>query len=87
MKSQEKAPIANSYWVRPGELLAGEYPGGRSRKETQAKIRRLLAAGVTYFLDLTEPGELRSYAATLYNEARAMGVAVKHRRILAVEVG
>jgi len=24
-----KAPIPDSYWVEPGRLLAGEYPGAR----------------------------------------------------------
>lgn len=54
-------PIPNSYWVEPGRLLAGEYPGSTSRGAGSDRLRRLLAAGVTYFLDLTEPGELAPY--------------------------
>ncbi|HEU4652571.1 MAG TPA: ADP-ribosylglycohydrolase family protein [Steroidobacteraceae bacterium] len=54
-------PIANSYWVIPGRLLAGEYPGSSSRSEAMTKLQRLLAAGVTSFIDLTEDHELPGY--------------------------
>ena len=55
------APLANSYWVEPERLLAGEHPGGIDGPETERRLRQLLAAGVTYFLDLTQPGELPGY--------------------------
>lgn len=58
-------PLANSYWVLPGRLLAGEYPGGRAREETRERIGRLLAAGVSCFLDLTAPDELEPYESML----------------------
>lgn len=54
-------PIPNSYWVQPGRLLAGEYPGSMSRAEAMDKVQKLLRAGVTSFIDLTEPGELPEY--------------------------
>ncbi|HEY5810955.1 MAG TPA: ADP-ribosylglycohydrolase family protein [Povalibacter sp.] len=59
------SPIANSYWVEPGRLLAGEYPGSPSRTETLDRIQRLLQAGVNTFIDLTEAGELAPYASLL----------------------
>jgi protein-tyrosine phosphatase/ADP-ribosylglycohydrolase len=58
-------PIANSYWVRPGRLLAGEYPGSMSRAEAMERVQKLLHAGVTSFVDLTEDGELPAYDALL----------------------
>lgn len=58
-------PFANSYWVEPGRLLAGEYPGGRTPEETRERIGRLLAAGVDFFLDLTGPDELEAYDLAL----------------------
>ena len=58
-------PIANSYWVRPGQLLAGEYPGSMSRAEAMERVQKLLRAGVTSFIDLTEEGELPAYDALL----------------------
>jgi protein-tyrosine phosphatase/ADP-ribosylglycohydrolase len=54
-------PIPNSYWVRPGRLLAGEYPGSMSRAEAMERVEKLLRAGVTSFIDLTEDGELPEY--------------------------
>jgi len=55
-------PLANSYWVEPGRLLAGEYPGS-SVSDTDAadRIQRLLQAGVTSFVDLTMEEELPTY--------------------------
>jgi ADP-ribosylglycohydrolase len=63
-------PLPNSYWVEPGRLLGGEYPGSPSRADSVERLRRLLAAGVTYFIDLTEPGELPPYEQWLPSEAR-----------------
>jgi ADP-ribosyl-[dinitrogen reductase] hydrolase len=54
-------PLPNCYWVIPGQLLAGEYPGGSSREETQERLRKLVAAGVRCFIDLTQPDELEPY--------------------------
>jgi hypothetical protein len=57
-------PTPDSYWVLPGQLLAGEYPGDRNDRETRKRLRGLLEEGVTFFLDLTQAGEydLKSYA-------------------------
>jgi ADP-ribosyl-[dinitrogen reductase] hydrolase len=54
-------PLPNSYWVVPGRFLAGEYPGGRAPEPTGARLERLLAAGIDFFLDLTAPGERPPY--------------------------
>ena len=40
-------PHPNCYWLLPGRLLAGEYPG--------AHLQAIEAAGVTHFVDLTAP--------------------------------
>ena len=53
-------PIANSYWVIPGKLLAGEYPSSLYDGLARQMIRVLLDCGIDYFLDLTEEGEGRS---------------------------
>lgn len=61
-------PLPNSYWVVPGQLLAGEHPTGRSRKQDEAKRERielLLAAGLRCFVDLTEEGECQPYERLL----------------------
>jgi ADP-ribosyl-[dinitrogen reductase] hydrolase len=62
-------PDPNTYWVIPGKLLAGEYPGDRDPGEARSRLRWFLAAGVRHFIDLTEVGELTPYAELLTEEA------------------
>ncbi len=38
---RRSSPLPNSYWVVPGQLLAGEYPGGASREETKERLQKL----------------------------------------------
>ena len=52
-------PIPDAYWVVPGQLLAGEYPGAKDTAAARRKLRLFLDAEFTFFLDLTEEGELR----------------------------
>lgn len=80
MVDQPKRPIPECYWVRPGALLAGEYPGHLDALEAQAKVRRLVAAGVTCFLDLTEDGELIPYEPLLQAKGPE-APALEYRRI------
>lgn len=68
-------PIPNSYWVEPGRLLAGEYPGTQSRAESLDRMQRLLRAGVNTFIDLTQEGELPAYAAFLPEDG-----SIEHQR-------
>jgi len=77
------APIPNAYWVRPGRLLAGEYPGDWNEEATRKKLRRLLEAGVTFFVDLTQAGEygLEPYTPALKKVAAELGLSVTHRRL------
>ena len=64
------APTPESYWVEPGELLAGKYPGSVDPSARDAKVSLLLAAGVTLFVDLTEEYELDPYAHLVDGSAR-----------------
>jgi len=45
-------PTESCYWVAPG-FLAGNYPRTRFEDSSRDKVRRILDAGVTCFLDLT----------------------------------
>ena len=58
-------PIAESYWVIPGRLLAGKYPGGKTAAELARRLGALLEAGFDAFIDLTQPGELPEYETYL----------------------
>ena len=62
-------PDPNTYWVVPGKLLAGEYPGAPGSEEARRRLRSFLRAGVRHFIDLTEAGELEPYAELLTEEA------------------
>ncbi len=65
MDSRPVAPPANRYWVLPGRLLAGEYPGGAEWGTARERIGELLAAGLDCFVDLTAEEELPPYASLL----------------------
>lgn len=81
-------PTPASYWVVPGRLCAGEYPGAAETTEARAKLRRFLDASFTFYLDLTEADErLEPYAALLQAEAAARGLVVEHRRLPIVDLG
>lgn len=69
-------PFANTYWVEPHRLLAGEYPGAANRGETSSRLQNLLTAGIDAFVDLTVPGELPDYAQQLAE----LAPHVVHRR-------
>jgi ADP-ribosylglycohydrolase len=58
-------PLPNCYWVIPGSLLAGEYPGGASAEDTRERLQLLLDVGIDTFIDLTMPGELEPYDSEL----------------------
>lgn len=55
--SRPAGPFPDSYWVEPGRLCAGEYPFAQDPTEALQKLRRICAAGVDTFIDLTEEGE------------------------------
>jgi len=75
-----KLPLANCYWVVPGRLLAGEYPGGATAAATRERLQRLADAGIGCFIDLTQPGELPPY-----EELLASGI--EHRRFPVTDHG
>ena len=62
----EPPPFPDSYWILPGKLLAGEYPGARKPEEAVRKLERLRRAGVSFVVDLTEEGE-RAGGAPLFD--------------------
>jgi hypothetical protein len=65
-------PIERSYWVEPGRLLAGIYPGDRDPAEERRKLVSLLDAGIRTFVSLMEDAELDHFAARLRPYAPAL---------------
>ncbi len=59
----EHDDLIHAWWVIPGKLLAGEYPGATRASKAARKLKALLAAGVDSFVNLTEAGE-KSWGGT-----------------------
>lgn len=47
----------HAWWVRPGQVLAGEYPGHPDGTRTQVKVNILVDSGIRTFVDLTTPAD------------------------------
>ncbi len=73
-------PIPESYWVVPGKLLAGEYPGNLFPRETIRRLQCFLTQGFEVFVDLTRPDELVPYEKVLFQEALEYKRTVSHVR-------
>ncbi len=69
-------PLPNSYWVIPGRLLAGEYPGDPDPAQARRRLARLREAGIDSFVDLTEEDELPPYSLWLPKQAEYLRSAI-----------
>ena len=81
-------PFPRSYWVRPGLLLAGCYPGAPGPREASRKLRGLLDAGIRAVVSLMEPEEtdhqgrpFTPYEDHLYRLASEREIAVTCLRL------
>jgi hypothetical protein len=80
--------ILHAWWVQPGRLLAGHYPGALDPVHSARKRKVLLDAGVDSIVDLTEPGErgrggkrLLPYDELLCADAESRGLTLpRHSR-------
>jgi hypothetical protein len=80
-KVSPRVPFPRSYWIVPGKLLAGYYPGGLDTSRTDENIKRLLWAGIRYIINLMEENErnryedpLPSYENVIMRYAKRAGV-------------
>lgn len=53
MSAEHQELLPNAYWVLPGKLMAGPYPGDLLPEQRDQKLGVLLHAGVNEFFDLT----------------------------------
>jgi ADP-ribosyl-[dinitrogen reductase] hydrolase len=64
--------LVHAWWVDPGRLLAGEYPGHATETRTREKLEVLADAGIRTFVDLTtEADRLAPYGAVMQSVARS----------------
>jgi len=74
-------PIPESYWIIPGQFLAGEYPGTAYVPElTHKRLGAFLQAKFDTFIDLTAAGEIAPYEAILREEAGYYSLPVDYQR-------
>lgn len=52
-----KIPFNRSYWVVPGKLLAGCYPGSENPIEEKRNLKGLIQAGIRHVISLIETQE------------------------------
>ncbi len=74
-------PIPESYWVQPGQFLAGEYPGNYEERKARQRISAFLEAGITDFIDLTRPNELAPYEPILKELSHAYNIEAAYTRV------
>jgi len=80
-------PISESYWVEPGQFLAGEYPARFDAERTRKRIDALIEAGFDAFIDLTQDGETFPYKDILLEQAEVYAVKVTHQRFAIGDFG
>ena len=73
-------PLPESYWVLPGQFLAGEYPASLEAGQTHRRLLTLLDAGIDTFIDLTESHELAAYDSILNEAAQPLTVEITYQR-------
>jgi hypothetical protein len=82
MGNEERWPhdeILHAWWVEPGRLLAGEYPGAKTPEKAAKKLRLLVDAGVDSIIDLTTVQDrLESYQEALQLAAAIAGREIHH---------
>ncbi len=71
-------PISDSYWVEPGRLLAGEYPGAAEDEDAARRLAQFVDAGISSFVDLTEDDEgLSPYCHLLAGRVRYLRLPIR----------
>ena len=77
--SELPTPIPYSYWVIPGKLLASEYPRNLDDESSREKLAKFAEAGITVFIDLTEPNEPTAFGEPMKPYCHLLNGAC-HRR-------
>lgn len=74
-------PFLHGWWVEPGRVLAGEYPGDPDPTVARQRVDVLVDAGIHTFVDLTGPSDgLAPYTDLVTAAASARGLDLRHQR-------
>jgi hypothetical protein len=93
-KNAKSVPFRRSYWVIPGELLAGYYPGSEKREEARRKITALVEHGIRHVINLMEANEVDKngrpflpYEELLAEIGRSFGCSIAFSRMPIKDLG
>eukprot|EP00977_Amphora_coffeiformis_P000511 scaffold126_cov178-Amphora_coffeaeformis.AAC.10 len=86
--AQPPRPNPCTYWVSD-HLMAGEHPTDkRGVDHSRAKLARYLDAGISVFIDLTEPGQKPAYQDLVQEVAQAKDLtAIEYHRLAVPDFG
>jgi ADP-ribosylglycohydrolase len=71
--------LVHAWWVEPGRLLAGEYPGQPDPGRAALKLAVLVDAGIRTFVDLTTPDDrLAPYDTIVAEMSQQRAVDLRH---------
>jgi hypothetical protein len=88
MSSISEKPIPGSYWVLPGQFLAGEYPALTDDESgTRQRLAAFVKDGFSAFIDLTCEGERQPYDKILKEDGKDLQPTLSHRRFSFVDFG
>ena len=83
-----EVPFNRSYWIVPGKLLAGGYPGSEDPIEEERKLKGLVQVGIRHVISLMEPREydrpddpFPPYVDRMESIAEKMGITVTFDQI------
>lgn len=86
--NEQSVPFNRSYWVVPGKLLAGCYPGSENKDDGHKKLKGLLDHGIRHIINLMEIDEFNwdmkpfvPYEIQMKSIAESMGIDVTFKRI------
>jgi hypothetical protein len=93
-KNAKSIPFRRSYWVIPGELLAGYYPGSENAAEARWKITALVEHGIRHVVNLMEEDEVNKngrpflpYEELLAEIGRSLGYSIAFSRMPIKDLG
>lgn len=88
MTGKFAVPFKRTYWVVPGKLLAGCYPGDAEPDQEYMKLKGLVKVGVRFVVNLMEEDEVnhlgqsfKPYESVIADIARDLGIEIVLRRI------
>jgi len=76
-----QTPFPRSYWVIPGKILAGAFPGDKDSIIAQDKLQRLFDIGIRCIVNLMQPDETNHDGQTFADYSKSFNeIADRHQK-------